>query len=74
MLHWRTGSGAKRVIKIIGNEKTGLDRYELFVDARDVEDEANLPDRGRVKLVECEKISSYTASRCSSVSKKVEPW
>lgn len=54
------GDGVNRVIKIIGNEKTGLDRYELFVDARDVEDEANLPDRGRVKLAECEKISSYT--------------
>ncbi len=64
------GDGAKRVIKIIGNEKTGLDRYELFVDARDVEDEANLPDRGRVKLVECEKISSYTCEADAALYQK----
>ena len=64
------GDGVNRVIKIIGNEKTGLDRYELFVDARDVEDEANLPDRAKVKLAECEKISSYTCEADAALYQK----
>lgn len=35
------GEGADRRIVMTGNESTGFDRYELFVDARDVEEETD---------------------------------
>ena len=31
------GEGADRKITLVGNENTGINRYEMFVDARDIE-------------------------------------
>lgn len=36
------GEGAERRIRYVGNENSGLERYELFVDARDIEDDTAL--------------------------------
>lgn len=53
------GEGENRKIHLAGGENTGMDRYEMFVDARDIDDEAKLPDRATVKLAECTKSISY---------------
>ncbi len=39
------GDGVERVIRVVGGENAGIERYELFVDARDVEDANKLTDR-----------------------------
>ncbi len=52
------GEGAEREVIVIG-EASGLDRNEVFIDARDIEDGANLPDRGRQKLFEYTKVDSF---------------
>ncbi|MGN7409974.1 Gp37-like protein [Sporosarcina sp. SAFN-010] len=52
------GEGADREIVVIG-DASGLDRNEVFIDARDIEDGANLPDRGRQKLAEYTKVDSF---------------
>jgi len=38
------GKGIERKINLIGGDHSGLDRYELFVDARDVENEEDIPE------------------------------
>lgn len=53
------GEGENRKIYLSGGENVGMDRYEMFVDARDIEDDAKLPDRAMVKLAECTKTISY---------------
>lgn len=45
------GEGTERQIAFVG-ESSGLDRGEVYIDARDVEDPANLPQRGQEKLAE----------------------
>lgn len=55
------GQGTDRRIQIVGDENTGIDRYELFVDARDIEDDTQLPDRGKTKLAEKSRIESYSS-------------
>lgn len=55
------GEGADRRIHIEGAANTGIDRYELFVDARDIENDAQLPDRGKAKLAECKAADSYSS-------------
>jgi len=52
------GEGDSRVIEIVGSE-TGFNRYETFVDARDVEDNNDLPDRGLQKLAELQEVLSF---------------
>lgn len=47
------GEGAERYIVTIGNS-TGLDRIETFIDARDIEDNSQLPIRGQQKMKEFE--------------------
>lgn len=56
------GEGADRRIVVVGNENVGLDRYELFVDARDIEDDAQLPDRGNSRLAEYACVDSYSST------------
>lgn len=46
------GDGAERTIYIAGDGNKGEDRYEIFVDARDLADAENLPDRAAVKLAD----------------------
>lgn len=53
------GDGAERAIYIAGDGHTGANRYELFVDARDLADPANLPDRAAVKLADYSRSLSY---------------
>ncbi len=53
------GQGAERLIIKIGQELTGLDRLETFVDARDIEDALDLPDRGVQKLAELGKVLAF---------------
>lgn len=52
------GEGRNRKIEIVG-DSIGLDSYELFVDARDVEDETDLPDRALQKLSERKEILNF---------------
>lgn len=52
------GEGIEREIIVIG-DAAGLNRNEVFIDARDIEDGANLPDRGRQKLSEYTKVDSF---------------
>lgn len=56
------GEGADRDVVIVGDENTGMDRMETFVDARDLEDASELPERGETKLASMQPVSSYTSS------------
>lgn len=44
------GEGAARAVYVVGGELDGEERREVFVDARDVEDVSELPERGAAKL------------------------
>lgn len=66
------GEGAERKNVIVGNEKTGLQRKELYVDARDLQQKsddgdlsdtqykATLTNRGKAKLSERKRILTLT--------------
>jgi len=56
------GEGADRSIEELNNGATGLSRIETFLDARDIEDDTLLPQRGQEKLAEYGDNSSYTAT------------
>ena len=56
------GEGVDRVINIIGDNDLGFDSYELFVDARDLEEEEELPDRGKQKLAEVDEVLNFDSS------------
>lgn len=53
------GEGVDRQIEILGNELSGFERRETFIDARDIEDGTNLADRGKVKLSETQQIQNF---------------
>lgn len=53
------GEGANRVVVEVGEGRAGLERIETFVDARDLEDEADLPERGQQKLLEMQRLTSF---------------
>lgn len=53
------GEGSDRAIEILGNERSGFDRREVFIDARDIDENGSLTDRGRVKLSELQQIQSF---------------
>lgn len=55
------GEGAARTVITVGDEFTGRDRMEVFIDARDVEDAAQLPERGKTKLAAMLPRESYTS-------------
>lgn len=44
------GEGIDRDVVIVGDDKVGLDRKEIYVDARDLADNTLLPARGEEKL------------------------
>ena len=46
------GEGADRAVYVVGDELSGAERKEIFIDARDIEDSSTLPERGRTKLSE----------------------
>ena len=53
------GEGAERRIIVVGSEASGLDRCEIFVDARDINDTSALTQRGRAKLSGYPAVNSY---------------
>ena len=53
------GEGVNREIITIGSNATGLDRHVIFVDARDLESSNDLPDRGKLKLLEHKRLISF---------------
>lgn len=56
------GEGIDRKIEYINNELAGIDRKEMFIDARDLENEeeaTNLIDRGKEKLAEHQEVKSH---------------
>ncbi len=57
------GEGKDRTIVLVGDtDNTGYARREMFVDARDVEDDSELPDRGTQKLTEAQKVTGVTVT------------
>lgn len=56
------GEGAARAIANIDKGSVGFERKEVFLDARDIEDNSLLPQRGEEKLAEYGDNISYTAS------------
>lgn len=55
------GEGAERELVVVNNTNTGLDRREIFIDARDISQGENvsLEDRGKIKLSESEQIKTF---------------
>lgn len=53
------GEGVNREIITVGSNATGLDRHVIFVDARDLENIADLPRRGEAKLNEHKRVITF---------------
>ena len=53
------GEGIDRSIVEAGNRQQGLDRHEVFIDARDIQDDLDLPARGQQKLLEMSRVQSF---------------
>lgn len=53
------GEGEYRIIEEVGATDAGLDSYEIFVDARDIEYDEYLADRGRQKLAEMPEVLAF---------------
>lgn len=52
------GEGVDRAITIVGDSE-GLDSFETFIDARDIENDNDLPSRGEQKLSEVQEILTF---------------
>ena len=55
------GEGAEREIALVESGTEGLDKHVIFVDARDIEDSADLPGRGESQLAEHSRVRSFQA-------------
>lgn len=55
------GEGAEREVVLIGGA-SGLERNEIYIDARDIEEGGNLLDRGEQKLAEYARVESFETS------------
>ncbi len=53
------GEGIERDIVEVGSNLSGFERLEIFIDARDLEDVADLPERGRQKLAEVAPVLTF---------------
>jgi hypothetical protein len=53
------GEGVERAVVKINDATIGLDRNEIYVDARDIEDDTLLPQRGQEALAEYGDTASY---------------
>lgn len=55
------GEGENREIKLLNDNLEGLERREIFIDARDIEqgETGNLEDRGKIKLAEHKQINTF---------------
>ena len=56
------GEELDRAITYIDTGATGLEKYEVYIDARDVEDDSLLPQRGQEKLSQYTDNLNYTLS------------
>lgn len=56
------GEGADRTVVIVGDDNAGEDRCEVFIDARDIEDDTALADRGETKLADYKTDESFEVS------------
>ena len=52
------GEGVDRAIEIVGDSE-GLDSFEAFIDAKDIENNNDLPERGSQKLSETQEILTF---------------
>lgn len=64
------GEGASRAIAEIQRDGANLTRIETFLDARDIEDNTLLPQRGEEKLAEFGDNISYTATLSNQAIKQ----
>lgn len=53
------GEGIDRTIQVVGEDAQGLERYEVFIDARDIEDSGDLSERGLQKLEELKEVMTF---------------
>ena len=64
------GEGINRKTYIVNDTARGLNRKEVYIDARDVEDETLLPQRGKEKLAEYGDKNSYQITLSRNLSKQ----
>lgn len=57
------GEGKDREMVVVGDEQTGFNRREIYFDARDIGEDAemSLEDRGKIKLADYALIKSFEA-------------
>lgn len=60
------GEGVDRHIITVNDSNVGIDRNEMFVDARDVESDEELPQRGTEKLAEESESEVYSFGMANS--------
>ena len=53
------GEGIERALYTVNSTAAGLERKEVYIDARDIEDNTLLPQRGKEKLAEYGEANSY---------------
>lgn len=53
------GEGTDRAIQVVGEDAQGLERYEVFIDARDIENSGDLSERGLQKLEELKEVITF---------------
>lgn len=53
------GQGVNREVIAVGSNDVGIDKHVIFVDARDLEDAADLPSRGKAKLYDHKRVLSF---------------
>ncbi len=64
------GEGVERQTYLLGNAAEGLKRKEIYVDARDIEDNTLLPQRGAEKLAEYGEPNSYQITLSQNLVKQ----
>lgn len=64
------GEGVERQTYLLGNAAEGLKRKEIYVDARDIEDNTLLPQRGVEKLAEYGEPNSYQITLSQNLVKQ----
>lgn len=69
------GEGEERAVQeVFKTVDTGLNRRELFIDARDIENEDNLGDRAKAKLSEYDYITSNESTYINSNFEYEKDW
>ena len=64
------GEGVERSLYTINNTAAGLNRKEVYIDARDIDDNTLLPQRGSEKLAEYGDSNSYQISLSQNLIKQ----